>query len=488
MSEPILKNKKLPSSWVCTELENVAQIQGGYAFKSNDYSKSGIFILRTLNITTDGLINRDNPVFLPKSLYNKYKNFALKNNDILFVMVGATMGKVGYVTNLVLPTLLNQNMWLIRSQDIDSRFLFYLLKRFSTSFLKNSVGSARPFVKRNDFRKMLIPIPTIIEQKRIVAKIEELFSLINENYDLLESIKLKIPILRNSIFKKAFSGEYTTKWRKFQNTHISKEELIKQVFTEVSKFKKEINTKHLEKVNLSPLPPSWSYLSLDSLTSKIVDGTHFAPEFVESGISFISAKDIKNGIVNFDTCKFISKEKHDELSKRCNPEYGDVLMSKSGTIGRTAVVDTHVSFSLCESASLLKPLSKFLSSKYLSWFLEYYVKMHLRNQGLRGVGVMHFQLIDIKKIPIPLTSLDEQKEIVNILEFELSILNNILDSIENLISKNKQLAQSILKQAFEGKLIPQDPDDESAEILLRKITEEKQKIVSKNKRGKKNDK
>ena len=170
-----------------------------------------------------------------------------------------------------------------------------------------------------------------------------------------------------------------------------------------------------------------------------------------------------------------------QLSIRCNPECGDVLMSKSGTIGRTAVIDTQESFSLCESASLLKPLSKFLSSKYLSWYLEYYVKLHILNQGLRGVGVQHFQLIDIKKIPIPLTSLDEQNEIVKELEFKLSMLDGILNNIKNLTLQYSQITQSILKQAFEGNLVPQDPHDEPAEILLQKIKQEKEQLKQKQK-------
>src|SRR5438128_10061396 len=92
------------------------------------------------------------------------------------------------------------------------------------------------------------------------------------------------------------------------------------------------------------LPRGWCGATLQQLSTKIVDGTHHTPSYVESGIPFISVRDIRNHQINFEDCKYISEIEHRELFKRCNPEWGDVLLSKVGTIGLTAVVHTNREF------------------------------------------------------------------------------------------------------------------------------------------------
>jgi len=107
------------------QLEEIAELSGGYAFKSEDYSANGRFILRTLNIKDDGSIHRENGVFISHDKCGLYERFELDEHDTLFVMVGATLGKVGFVRREILPALLNQNMWRIRARtDVcDKRYL-----------------------------------------------------------------------------------------------------------------------------------------------------------------------------------------------------------------------------------------------------------------------------------------------------------------------------------------------------------------------------
>ena len=107
--------------------KNLADLSGGVAFKSGDYAPEGRFILRTLNIRDDCSISRDDAVYLPKELCPQYARFELQSDDTLFVMVGATLGKIGFVRAKDLPALLNQNMWLIRAKHrvADPRFVHY---------------------------------------------------------------------------------------------------------------------------------------------------------------------------------------------------------------------------------------------------------------------------------------------------------------------------------------------------------------------------
>ena len=123
--------------WTTIALKNVADLTGGNAFKSSEYSKSGMFILRTLNIQDDCSIDAGNAKFIPHDLVDKYERFALQTNDTLFVMVGATLGKVGFVRSENLPALLNQNMWRVRAKEgkIDPIYLHYCFRYFSKSLI-----------------------------------------------------------------------------------------------------------------------------------------------------------------------------------------------------------------------------------------------------------------------------------------------------------------------------------------------------------------
>lgn len=161
----------MAGEWPQQALEDVAELSGGFAFKSEDYSREGRFVLRTLNIKDDGSVRRDDAVFIPLDKCDLYKRFELQEHDTLFVMVGATLGKVGYVRREALPALLNQNMWRIRGRDglCDKRYLQYAFRHTVVKSLSWASGSARDFVRRDDYRTMQIPVPPLAEQKAIAA-------------------------------------------------------------------------------------------------------------------------------------------------------------------------------------------------------------------------------------------------------------------------------------------------------------------------------
>src|SRR5688572_30127969 len=115
-----------PGTWRWTEFGEIATISGGFAFKSADYVTSGTFILRVTNIEPTGVITKTDAVFLPKEKITKeIERFYLSTDDILLVMVGGSLGKLGVVTPEVLPALLNQNLWRITpvADRVDRRFL-----------------------------------------------------------------------------------------------------------------------------------------------------------------------------------------------------------------------------------------------------------------------------------------------------------------------------------------------------------------------------
>lgn len=200
-----------PPSWERFRLDDIAELRGGYAFKSGQYTESGAFVLRTVNIANDGRIVRGNDKFIASETIAEYERFHLHAGDTLFVMVGATLGKAGYVTESDLPALLNQNMWVIRPLDdrTDPRFLHHLYKVITTDIVGSSRGAARSFVKRQDVRELTLHLPTIGEQIEIIERVEAAYEL----YEGLQSHYLQrlndIADLRHSLLQKAFSGQLT---------------------------------------------------------------------------------------------------------------------------------------------------------------------------------------------------------------------------------------------------------------------------------------
>lgn len=164
-------------------LEEVAELKGGYAFKSTDYTDKGAFVLRTLNIGANGSIGRENAVFIDENRVPEFERFNLVEWDTVFVMVGATLGKTGLVRSCDLPALLNQNMWVIRAKRslMNPRFLHYMFASQSKTLLGWASGAARDFVRRDDFRKLMMPSPPLAEQRAIADVLGALDDKIESN-------------------------------------------------------------------------------------------------------------------------------------------------------------------------------------------------------------------------------------------------------------------------------------------------------------------
>lgn len=183
-------------------LEHVAELSGGFAFKSEDYSAEGRFVLRTLNIKEDGSIDRDDPVFIPLEKCEQFERFELQEHDTLFVMVGATLGKVGYVRRETLPALLNQNMWRIRGRDglCDKRYLQYAFRHTVTKNLGWASGSARDFVRRDDYRTMEIPVPSLPAQRAIAS----ILGALDDKIELNRRMNATLEAMARALFQSWF--------------------------------------------------------------------------------------------------------------------------------------------------------------------------------------------------------------------------------------------------------------------------------------------
>ena len=219
------------------------------------------------------------------------------------------------------------------------------------------------------------------------------------------------------------------------------------------------------------IPANWEWVRLGDVAKKITDGTHHSPVNLETGdFMYVTAKNIKDDGIHLENITYVSSDTHKEIFARCNPEKGDVLLIKYGaTTGVVTVNNLEEPFSLLSSVALLK-----LGSSIESWYLAFVIRSTLFNQMIRsqmkGVGITRVTLKQIESFAFPLPPLAEQQRIVAKIEEAFAEIDAIEKNKELLKNHIKQARQKILDLAIHGKLVPQNKSDESASVLLERIT------------------
>ena len=232
---------------------------------------------------------------------------------------------------------------------------------------------------------------------------------------------------------------------------------------------------------LFDIPDNWVWTTLGSLLYKLTDGTHKTPKYTSDGVKFVSVKDISTGKLSLDNTKYISNDEHKELFKRCNPEFGDMLLTKVGTTGVPAIVDTKEPFSLFVSVALLKYNHDFILDKYFYYLLWSPLVQQQAKEKTKGIGNQNWVLDKITKTSIVLPPLAEQHRIVARVE-ELMAKIDELEKAENELRALHQafpddMKSALIQASLQGKLTEQLPSDGSTRDLLKQIKIEKEQLV-----------
>ena len=350
-------------------------------------------------------------------------------------------------------------------------------------------------------------------------------NMLFDNYDLLMDSPNSTVKMRKLILQLAVQGKLVEQ----DPTNEPASELLKHIKAEKEKLIAEGKIKKqkplppiTEDEILYELPRGWEWVRLGDICNQITDGTHHTPHYVNQGVPFLSVKDISKGKIDFSNTRFVTKEEHEKLIKRCKPEFENILFTKVGTTGIAKVVDVNVEFSIFVSVALLK----FSKDKLYPYFLEYLLNSPLARkqsaESTQGIGNKNLVIRDIARFLIPIPPLTEQKRIVSKVDQLMQICDQ-LDAcqkkastkyeslndaaLEKLLSaKNleefaehwqflcndfeliyndpahvNKLRRAILQLAVQGKLAPQDPNDEPASVLLEKIGKEKERLVKEGK-------
>lgn len=472
----------------------------------HEYTEIGVAFVRVENLRNGFIDTQSVSVFIDDAADETLKRSRLQAGDLLFSIAG-TIGRTAIVLPEDLPANTNQAVAIIRgfTRVLVARFLKVIL---SSSLVQDRAatdarGGAMSNISLGDVRSLQIPIPPVPEQRRIVAKIEELFSMLDAGVAALERVRANLKRYRASVLKAAVEGRLTDQWRAEHPDTEPASVLLQRILRErrrrweeeqLAKFAekgrkppKDWQSKYKEPQppdtsDLPELPEGWVWGSIDQLAehspNSITDGPFGSnlktSHYTEAGPRVIRLQNVGEGIF-VDEEAHIS-QKHFETLRKHEVFPEDLVVATLGDRPpRACVVPEWLGPAIVKADVVrFRPHRRLASVGYLN------ATLNAEPTKTRGAGIVHgvgrprLNLSELRQLPLPLPPLPEQAEIVAEVERRLSVVDEIEAEVEAGLKRAARLRQAILKRAFEGRLVPQDPEDEPASALLERIRAERE--------------
>jgi type I restriction enzyme S subunit len=373
------------------------------------------------------------------------------------------------------------------SRHLSSKYLLYRLlsKDFVKYASQNVSGVQHPRVSFTVLSKFETLLPPLAEQHRIAEMIEELFTKLDAGVEELQQAKARIKQYRQSVLTHAFTGKLTAQWRE---KHIDQLEPALALLTIIDERRGKTRGARYKPISSDSesahydIPQLWSWVSLQNVFDVITDGDHQPPPQTDTGIPLLVIGNIRSGKLDFSDTRYVSESYYNEILESRKPRKGDILYSVVGSFGIPAFVDTDDEFCVQRHLAILKP-SVEVNTKYLLFVLKSSFVFNQADKCSTGTAQKTVPLTGLRAIKIPLPPRMEQDILAAEIERHFSIADKAEEVIDKSLRQAETLRQSILKKAFEGRLVPQDPYDEPASDLLERIKEEKEKLKATKKKA-----
>lgn len=473
-------SKDLPASWVIGTIDQVCtHPQYGWTCKAQP--KGYLKLLRTTDITS-GLIDWDTVPYCSETP-KKEADYYLCEGDIVVSRAGS-VGK-SYIIKGKPPKAVFASYLVRFKPHVEKYYVYYFMQSrlYWSQIEEKSAGIAVPNVNGSKLAKISLPIAPLNEQKRIVDRIEQLFSDIDKGEELLKTVQKQLATYRQSVLKAAVTGELTKDWREKNKKKLESGEKLLVRILESRRKNWQGRGKHkdvpsIDRSELLELPNGWTWATPEHLVSDAPNSLCIGPfgsnlkvdDYTDAGVPLVFVRHIR--AKNFDGLKpqYVSAKKAKELSSH-KVIGGDILITKMGEPPGDVCIypENHPDAIITADCIRFSPQRELLDTKYLELALNSR-PVQTQIQGItKGVAQQKVTLGNFKKVVIPLPGLDEQKEIANICDEKFSQIYALEAWCEAQLSRSNALRQSILKSAFSGKLVVQDPADEPASELLARI-------------------
>lgn len=472
---------ELPDSWTTAPVSSLCTKLRGVSFSKGDACRSPtkglVPIIRANNLANDGIVFED-LIYVPASCVGEGQR--LRKNDVIVAMSSGSKAVVGKTAQLLHPWEGSFGAFcgvLRPTQHIDNRYfgMFFRTRAYRNAISELAAGTNINNLKNEHFEAISVPLAPLQEQRRIVAKLEDLLGKVDACQKRLERIPLILKRFRQSVLAAACSGRLTADWRKGRKDPLPQEvvEQLKARRTRDSKTETESRRileayDYREEQEDDSLPPSWACVALRKLCRSFDYGS--AQKSQPSGkVPVLRMGNIQNGKLDWSDLVYSSDK--DEISKYAlKPK--TVLFNRTNSpelVGKTAIYNGERP-AIFAGYLIRINAEDVLDPDYLNLCLNTpYARRFCSKVKTDGVSQSNINAQSLGKFEVPFCSIQEQREIVRRVE----ALFKLADQIESRYNAAKasvdRLTQSILAKAFLGELVPQDPKDEPAGRLLERL-------------------
>jgi len=471
----VLEKSNLSKGWEFAKIDDIVELIGGGtpSRKKSEYFGGDIVWLTPTEIPRDKLttVNTSKEMITEKGLEKSSAKIIPKNSVLLTSR--ATIGNVAIAGKEVTT---NQGFAsFICSKALHNHYLAYWLLGNKLLLNKEARGTTFKEISKSKLKELFIPIAPLNEQKRIISKIEELFSTLDSNNLLLSDTISKLNSYFTSFLKNTFEGKLTHKWRDNQKSLQSVRDLLSKKRLKIKESKKKKN-QEIDKTNLPELPKEWDWTKFDEICEDSPNaikagpfGSSLKKEFyVSEGYKIYGQEQVIRGDSEYGDY-YIDEERFEKL-KSCQVKPGDLLISLVGTIGRTLILPDGIKKGIINPRLIKISLDQNVTLfRYIQIYFQSAVAKSFFKIASHGGTMDILNMRILKKLPIPLPPLAEQQKIIELYGQEFSLMNKTKMHVQEIQKKIQVLKNKILQISFEGKLVPQDPNDEPASELLKRI-------------------
>jgi type I restriction enzyme S subunit len=430
----------LPKGWVTAKLIELVSTSGifcdGDWVESKDQDPNGeVRLIQLADIGDGKFIDKSNR-FLTKGKAAVLHCTYLNKGDLLIARMPSPLGRVAIFPldgSEKYVTVVDVAILRLAHDLISDKYCSYMINALPTRNLiaKQQSGTTRKRIARSKLEEISIPVPPLAEQRRIVAKIDSLFSELDKGVEMLHTIRAQLRTYRQAVLKWAFEGNFT-------NTTLTSVSL----------------SDYIEKPRYGT-------------SKKCISGKG------DVCVLRIPNIDYDAGVVRYKDVKFANFI--DDEIETLSLHNGDILIIRSNgsvsLVGRAAIVREKDNKSLFAGYLMRLRINKpqLLPQFLLRYLASPTARTYIENRAKSTNGVHNINSDEIRALIIPFCSTDEQTEIVSAIESRLSVCDKLDQNVGESLAKAQALRQSILKKAFVGHLVSQDPNDEPAEKLLERI-------------------
>lgn len=439
--KPIEKDEipfEIPSGWRWVKLKDIVSLitkGSSPSWQGVKYVDKGILFITSENVR-DGYLDLKSPKYLEPKFNNLQSRSILKKGDILTNIVGASIGRTAEYNLDFCDANVNQAVAIIRL--LQNSLIPFLLKLLNSPFvviqmLGKTVDTARANISLGSIENLCIPLPPLSEQKRIVAKIEELMPLVEEYgkaQERLEVLNKELPEkLKKSVLQEAIMGKLVPQDPK----EGTEEELLEEIRKEKEKLvkegklkKKDLEVKPIEDDEIPfEIPEGWRWCRLGEISNIWSARRVHEKDWRSSGIPFFRAREIgklaSEGTV--DNELFIDKELYDEFSKSGLPQANDLMLTAVGTLGKAYIVKESDVFYYKDGSVLCLNNFGHLNPIFLKYAIESSMFVKQYQNESEGTTVSTLTIVRMNGYMLPIPPLAEQKRIVEKVEEVMEYLN-----------------------------------------------------------------